>query len=77
VEHNDTLIALSNIANLLQKKKNYDEAKALYERAYEVKVRLLGEEHEETQAIKEKIETISRRVARSAGESKGGDCNIM
>ena len=47
-EHRDTATALSNLANLLSSKGDYDGAEPLYRRALETDEKVLGPEHPDT-----------------------------
>jgi hypothetical protein len=71
------MIALTNIANLLQKQKKYAEAKELYKRAYDVKILLLGEDHVDTQSVKEKLDTVERRLERRNSRDNKEGCTVQ
>ena len=63
-EHESTLIALDNLADLRTRQKRFDEAERLYRRELEVYRRIEGEEHFQTATVISKLAALYSRQRR-------------
>ena len=61
-EHPETATTLDNLAQLYQAQGQYEQAESLYQRALAIRERILGQEHRDTVAVRERYTQLQAHM---------------